>query len=249
MSATREVPRRVGEKAAPVSFAPFRIVGPSVPCYQASLLRAGRSLLRALRYGAQACGRVRPGPLPLGFRRARLSRSVSVVYAWLSGESRRGSQEWPRHGGGGTFVAFGGRVVHGDSHPDARYRGPPIAPNDAKPQCRGNTSEPFRARIVCPPTDGTPPCAAVRLARSPSAPWDFHSYVARPGGRSSVALEDVGVRPRADQVEIVSVDFVDQQPVRFDVAIAMMFPVAGEGVVFVSSGQGASGREHLNQLA
>jgi hypothetical protein len=38
---------------------------------------------------------------------------------------------------------------------------------------------------------------------------------------------------RADQVQVVAVDFVEQEPIRFDVAVPMMFPVAAKRVVLV----------------
>ena len=42
------------------------------------------------------------------------------------------------------------------------------------------------------------------------------------------------MRSRADEVHVVAVDFVDQQPVRFDVAVAEVLPLAAERVVLVS---------------
>ena len=41
-------------------------------------------------------------------------------------------------------------------------------------------------------------------------------------------LEQVRVCCRADQVQVVVVDFVEQEPIRFDVAVPMMFPVAAK---------------------
>jgi hypothetical protein len=45
---------------------------------------------------------------------------------------------------------------------------------------------------------------------------------------------------RADQVQVVAVDFVEQEPIRFDMAVPMMFPVAAKRVVLVSRRQGVA---------
>ncbi len=44
-------------------------------------------------------------------------------------------------------------------------------------------------------------------------------------------LEQVRVCSRADQVQVVAVEFVEQEPIRFDVAVPMMFPVAAKRVI------------------
>jgi hypothetical protein len=45
------------------------------------------------------------------------------------------------------------------------------------------------------------------------------------------------MRPGADQVQIVAVNLVDRQPVRLDVAIAVVAPFAAERVTFVPGWQ------------
>ena len=49
--------------------------------------------------------------------------------------------------------------------------------------------------------------------------------------------EEIRVRSGADEVQIVAVDFVDRQPVRLDVAIAVVAPFAAERVTFVPGWQ------------
>ena len=51
----------------------------------------------------------------------------------------------------------------------------------------------------------------------------------------------------ADQIKVVTVDFVEQEPIGFDVAITMMFPVAAERVVLVTGRQGGSFNQEKNQ--
>jgi hypothetical protein len=41
-------------------------------------------------------------------------------------------------------------------------------------------------------------------------------------------------------VKVAAVDFVEQEPIRFDVAIPMVFPVAAQRVVFISRRQGVA---------
>jgi len=49
--------------------------------------------------------------------------------------------------------------------------------------------------------------------------------------------EQIRVRSRSDEVQILAIDLVDQQPIRFDVAVAKMPPVAAERVVLASRRQ------------
>jgi hypothetical protein len=49
------------------------------------------------------------------------------------------------------------------------------------------------------------------------------------------SIEQVGVGAGPDQVEFVALDFVNEHPVRLDVAIAKMLPVSGEWMVFKSA--------------
>ena len=37
----------------------------------------------------------------------------------------------------------------------------------------------------------------------------------------------------ADQTQVVTIDFIDEQPIRFQVAVAVVLPRASERVVFV----------------
>jgi hypothetical protein len=62
-------------------------------------------------------------------------------------------------------------------------------------------------------------------------------------------LEQVRVCSRADQVQVVAVDFVEQEPIRFDVAVPMMFPVSAKRVVLVSRPQGVALDKKQDQLA
>jgi len=57
------------------------------------------------------------------------------------------------------------------------------------------------------------------------------------------------VRSCSDQVEVVAVDFVEQEPIGFDVAVAMVLPVAAQWVIFVVQGQGVALNQEQNQLA
>jgi hypothetical protein len=50
-------------------------------------------------------------------------------------------------------------------------------------------------------------------------------------------------------VQIVTVDFVDQQPVRFDVAVAEVLPVARERMVLVAGRQRAPLDQQQDRLA
>jgi hypothetical protein len=43
--------------------------------------------------------------------------------------------------------------------------------------------------------------------------------------------------PGSDEVEIIAFNLVNQQPVRLDVAFAMMAPLAGQRVISTASGQ------------
>ena len=57
------------------------------------------------------------------------------------------------------------------------------------------------------------------------------------------------MRSCSDEVQVVAVDFVEQEPIGLDVAIAMVFPVAAQGVVFVSRRQGIAVDQEQNQHA
>jgi hypothetical protein len=57
------------------------------------------------------------------------------------------------------------------------------------------------------------------------------------------------VRSGADEVEVVAVDFVEQEPIGFYVTISMVFPIAAQRVVFVSRRQGIALNQEQNQRA
>ena len=55
------------------------------------------------------------------------------------------------------------------------------------------------------------------------------------------------MRSGADEVEVVAVDFVEQEPIGFYVTISMVFPIAAQRVVFVSRRQGVAFDQEQNQ--
>ena len=57
------------------------------------------------------------------------------------------------------------------------------------------------------------------------------------------------MRSRADQVQVVPIDLVEQEPVLFDVTVSMMFPVATERVVLITRRQGIALDQEKDQLA
>ena len=54
------------------------------------------------------------------------------------------------------------------------------------------------------------------------------------------------MRSRAHQMEIIPCDLINQQPVRLDVAIAMMTPVANQRMISKTSRQLAATRKQQN---
>ena len=48
---------------------------------------------------------------------------------------------------------------------------------------------------------------------------------------STQALEQIRMRAGADEVQILLFDLVDQEPIRFDVAIAEVLPFAAERMI------------------
>jgi hypothetical protein len=70
-------------------------------------------------------------------------------------------------------------------------------------------------------------------------------------GRSlfSAPLEQVRVRSGADQVQIVTFDSVDQEPIGFDVAVMIVLPVPAKWMVSVPGRQGLSFCQEQAQLA
>ena len=54
---------------------------------------------------------------------------------------------------------------------------------------------------------------------------------------------------RADQVQVVPIDLIEQEPIRFDVAISMMFPIPTERVVLVARRQRIAFDQEKDQLA
>ena len=74
------------------------------------------------------------------------------------------------------------------------------------------------------PTDGTHPFAAVRLARLPSALWDFHSYVARPRLHWVRDIE-VELPVHAESSSVGAHDLIlGRQPIRAKINIDMYSP-------------------------
>lgn len=57
------------------------------------------------------------------------------------------------------------------------------------------------------------------------------------------------MRSSADEVQIVTIDLVYQQPIRFDVAVAVVLPVAPERVIPAALRQGTSLDQQQNHLA
>jgi hypothetical protein len=53
----------------------------------------------------------------------------------------------------------------------------------------------------------------------------------------------------ADQVQVVIVDLIDQQPIRFQVAIAVVLPNSCERVVFVVGWKRATLAQQQDQLS
>ena len=57
------------------------------------------------------------------------------------------------------------------------------------------------------------------------------------------------MRAEADEFEAVAVGFaVDQDEIGADVAVAVVGPVAGQGVVYVAAGEGGVGEQQVNHL-
>ena len=84
--------------------------------------------------------------------------------------------------------------------------------------------------------------AGVRTAIDPTyAVPRAHAALAVCGGYDPARLgnpsEQIGVRSRADEVKVLAIDLVDQQPVRFDVAVAKVPPLAAKRMVFVAGRQ------------
>jgi len=52
------------------------------------------------------------------------------------------------------------------------------------------------------------------------------------------ASKEIGVCSGSHQIEVILVDFVDQQPVRLNMRIPMVLPVPAEGMVSVSGWEG-----------
>src|ERR1700720_3345899 len=61
--------------------------------------------------------------------------------------------------------------------------------------------------------------------------------------------EQIRMRSRAYQIQVVAIDLVDQQPIRLDMAVAVMLPVASERVVFAVLRQGSPLDQQQNHLA
>src|ERR1035437_1689612 len=57
------------------------------------------------------------------------------------------------------------------------------------------------------------------------------------------------MRSGANEIKVVAVDLVDQEPIGFNVTIAMVFPVAAHWVVFVTRRQGIAFDQEKNQCA
>jgi hypothetical protein len=54
---------------------------------------------------------------------------------------------------------------------------------------------------------------------------------------------------RADQVQVVPIDLVEQEPVRFDATVSMTFPVPTERVVLITRRLGIALYQEKNQFA
>lgn len=61
--------------------------------------------------------------------------------------------------------------------------------------------------------------------------------------------EEIRMRAGAHRVQVISDDLVDQQPIRLDMAIPAMRPVASEGVIFVSCRQRVARSQRHDCLA
>jgi hypothetical protein len=79
------------------------------------------------------------------------------------------------------------------------------------------------------PSAPSPPQRARRLIEYVRCCW-----------ASATPSEQIRVRSRADEVKVVAIDFIDQQPVRFDVAVAEVLPFAAERMVLVARRQRTS---------
>ena len=71
----------------------------------------------------------------------------------------------------------------------------------------------------------------------------------RAAGQRGPFLEQVRVRSRADEMQVVAIDLVDQQPIGLDMAFTVVLPVAAERVVPVSCRQGNPVNQQQNHLA
>ena len=54
---------------------------------------------------------------------------------------------------------------------------------------------------------------------------------------------------RADQVKVVSIDLVEQEPIRFYMTVSMMFPIPSERVISVARRQGVALDQEQDQFA
>ena len=61
-------------------------------------------------------------------------------------------------------------------------------------------------------------------------------------------LEQVGVCAGAHQVQILIIDFVDQEPIGFQVTVAVVLPFSGQRMVFVTGRKRAAFRQQQDQL-
>ena len=57
------------------------------------------------------------------------------------------------------------------------------------------------------------------------------------------------MRAGADEINIISIDFVDQQPVWLDVAVAVAFPSPAKGMVLAMRWQRLALQQEQNHLA
>jgi hypothetical protein len=46
--------------------------------------------------------------------------------------------------------------------------------------------------------------------------------------------KQIGASSGANQVEIVAVDSIEEKPIRLDVTVALMLPIATQGMIFVA---------------
>ena len=110
------------------------------------------------------------------------------------------------------------------------------------------------SRHTAPPS--SPPAADVARGRRG---WKYgtitgdrrasHAALAVCGGYDPACLgnplEEIRVRPGADEVQLLAIDLVNQQPIWLDVAVAKMFPVAAERVVLISRRQWTATRPSI----